>query len=222
MGVKEICCAGCNASGVVWCQECQGKSVRIKPPYCRRCGYPSERSVCKWCRYDTPWFDGARSWASYSGELRFALLRLKAQGEFSLASELAVHLATVFMTSWAIDLVIPIPLHAARLCTRGFNQAQLLAEAFTSLVKLPIAFKALVRVKDTQFQRKLRRSEREQNLRGAFRADKKSLTGMRVLVVDDIFTTGATINSASKAIKAAGGQSVFAITIARSLINRPA
>jgi ComF family protein len=139
-----------------------------------------------------------------------------------LATALATHLSEIFSTSWAIDLVVPIPLSAARLRVRGFNQAALLAEAFTHLVRLPLAIKALVRVRDTQFQRMLSRADREQNVKRAFMADKKSFVGMKTLVVDDIFVTGATINSASRAIKKAGGQSVFAITVARSLLNTPA
>lgn len=126
------------------------------------------------------------------------------------------------MESWGIDLVVPVPLSATRLRLRGFNQAELLAEAFTSLVRLPIAVKALVRIRETQFQRILRRTERERNLKNAFSADKKSFAGMKILVIDDIFVTGATINSASRTIKSAGGKSVLAITVARSLLNTPA
>ena len=213
---------GCNASKAIWCKNCQSRAIRIKPPYCKRCGYPSERAICKWCRYKTPWFDGVRSWARYGGELRTALLLLKAQRDTSLAAALAEHLEELFSVSWAIDLIVPIPLSAARLRLRGFNQAELLAAAFTNLVQLPTAINALVRVRDTQFQKILTRAEREQNLFRAFRADKKSFAGMKILMVDDIFVTGATINSASKAIKKAGGQAVFAITVARSLMNTPA
>lgn len=150
-----------------------------------------------------------------------ALLNLKNQKNTYLATALAVHLEELLSTGWAIDLVVPIPLSTARLRTRGFNQAELLAAALTHLVRLPISIRALVRIRDTEFQRTLRRAEREQNMKCAFRADRASFVGMKILVVDDIFVTGATINSASKAIKIAGGQSVFAITVARSLLNVP-
>ncbi|MBX3002723.1 MAG: ComF family protein [Anaerolineales bacterium] len=135
---------------------------------------------------------------------------------------LAAHLIEILSPNWAIDLIVPIPLSASRLRIRGFNQAELLAEALAHLVRLPIAIKALVRVRDTEFQRTLGRTDREQNVKRAFKADRRSFAGMKILMVDDIFVTGATINSASRAIKKAGGQSVFAITVARSLLNTPA
>lgn len=212
----------CSLKGSIWCKSCQARVVKIGPLFCKRCGYPSEKSICKWCRYTTPWFDGARSWARYSGELRSALLHLKSQKNVVLASELAFHLQSIFSASWRIDFVVPVPLSANRLRIRGFNQTELLAEAFTSLVSLPLAIKALMRIRDTSFQRMGSRQEREQNLKNAFRADRESFVGMSILVVDDIFVTGATINSASKTIKAAGGKAVFAITVARSLLNRSA
>lgn len=222
MGTRGVRCIGCNVGDMIWCRSCQKSAVRLEPPICRRCGYPSERNLCKWCRYETPWFDGARSWARYSGGLRTALLHLKACENIHLASALALHLTEVLSASWRIDLVVPVPLSAIRLHMRGFNQVELLAEAFTQLVRLPIEIRALVRIRDTQFQRMLSRVDRERNLRHAFVADNKSFVGMRTLVVDDIFVTGATINSASRAIKKAGGHSVFAITVARSLLNTPA
>lgn len=222
MATRGIRCAGCTVEGVVWCVDCQKQAVRMDPPYCKRCGYPCERSICKWCRYETPWFDSARSWARYGGELRAALFCLKTQENADLASALAAHLAEVFLPNWAIDLVVPIPLSSTRLRMRGFNQAELLAQAFTQLVQLPIAIKALMRIRDTQFQKMLSRADRVQNVKHAFVADKGSFVGMKALVVDDIFVTGATINSASRAIKKAGGESVFAITVARSLLNVPA
>ncbi|QYK51444.1 MAG: ComF family protein [Anaerolineales bacterium] len=150
------------------------------------------------------------------------MVYLKTQESVDLASALAAHLAEVLLPSWAIDLVVPIPLSATRLRMRGFNQAELLAQAFAQLVQLPIAIKALMRIRDTKFQRTLGRADRKQNVRQAFRADGRSFAGMKILIVDDIFVTGATINSASRAIKKAGGHSVFAITVARSLLNTPA
>lgn len=222
MGTKGAQCAGCNTRGIAWCKNCQNRAVRINPPFCKRCGYPSARSICKWCRYQTPWFDSARSWARYSGELRATVLHLKTQENTQLALALAAHLAEILSPNWAIDLVVPIPLSETRLRMRGFNQADLLADALAHFAQLPVAVRALVRFRDTQFQKMLSRAEREQNVKRAFMADKKSFAGMKTLVVDDIFVTGATINSASRAIKKAGGQSVFAITVARSLLNVPA
>ncbi|HRN51844.1 MAG TPA: phosphoribosyltransferase family protein [Anaerolineales bacterium] len=150
------------------------------------------------------------------------MLYLKTQKNFKLATALATHLETILLPSWQIDVMVPVPLSAARLRIRGFNQTELLTEALAHIVRLPIALKALVRIRNTEFQKTLSRAEREQNVKRVFRADKRSVAGMKILVVDDIFVTGATINSASKAIKVAGGQSVFAITVARSLLNKPA
>lgn len=222
MGMRGIQCASCSSEGAIWCKSCQDKVAKIEPPLCKRCGYPSQRIMCKWCRYETPWFDSARSWARYSGELRTALFYLKTQESADLAQALAAHIAEVFLPNWTIDLVVPIPLSATRLRMRGFNQAELLAQAFTQLVQLPIALKILMRVRDTRFQKMLSRADRVQNVKHAFVADKRSFVGMKALVVDDIFVTGATINSASRAIKKAGGESVFAVTVARSLLNTPA
>ncbi len=139
----------------------------------------------------------------------------------NLAGLLGPLIARTFAESWdrsAIDLIVPLPLHRSRKRARGFNQAALLASSLARLVALPCVEVALARTRPTEPQVSLSDSERWRNVRNAFQCLKPDLVaGKRVLLVDDVMTTGATIRSASLALLEAGARRVSLLTVARAV-----
>ncbi|GFZ85392.1 hypothetical protein RLOatenuis_5360 [Rickettsiales bacterium] len=116
-----------------------------------------------------------------------------------------------------VDIVVPVPLHRRRLLKRKYNQAVLLAKTIAKIYRIPLRPRALIREKNTEYQRKLMtNAQRVENVRGAFKArDKEVLTNKTVLLVDDLFTTGATVDECSKELIKAGAKEIRALTLAR-------
>ncbi|MEX2161915.1 MAG: ComF family protein [Anaerolineales bacterium] len=214
-------CAGCGQLGAVWCALCAGRAVRIEGSSCPICGLPlGKERQCGACSANQYQFVSARSWAAYRGELRHAILSMKHRRNAALGVAFAKHLMEAFCgQAWQIDLVIPIPLGARRHRERGFNQAELLARPFAEAAGLQLAAGVLVRLHETLPQFELSASERWKNLHGSFLADPAPLKGKSVLLVDDIMTTGATLDSAAQALNKAGARSVYALTLARALFE---
>jgi ComF family protein len=214
-------CVSCRKFGPVWCSDCRSQVELIIKPYCQRCGNP-EKSVGA-CMHCSTWnynFDEARSWGRYSGQLRKAILNLKHRLNNELGSELAIGMADVLSVQpWKIDLVVPIPLATHRLAERGYNQAEVLARPFAEISNLNFANKVLQRSHETVKQFELDARQRWDNLLGAFRVDSHDLASANILIVDDIMTTGATLNAAAVALKKAGCSKVYALTLAKTLFD---
>ncbi len=207
----------------VLCEDCRGEIIPILPPLCPCCGLPYPRGVpehlCRACKDKEYPFLRHRSFGIYEGKLRDAIQKLKYRGERSLAQPLGEMLLSAYRLMDAeADLVIPIPLSRGRLLERGFNQSLLLARYLCKKTGMPLRGELLVKVKETPPQVSLTASQRKENPKGAFSVrDPGALKGKRVLLVDDVFTTGATIGEASKALLRAGAKEVLAVTVARSL-----
>jgi ComF family protein len=214
-------CVTCGRLGSVWCQDCSSQADLIKEPYCRRCGTPgADQKDCIHCKTWHFNFDEARAWGKYSGRLREAILSIKHRYNAQLGRELAKHVANVFFAQeWKVDFVVPIPLAPHRLAERGYNQAEVLAKPFASISRLNFADNILYRSHETVKQFELDARERWNNLLGAFRVDGHDLAGASILLIDDIMTTGATLNAAAVTLKAAGCSKVFALTLAKTLFN---
>jgi ComF family protein len=156
----------------------------------------------------------------YEGDLRKLLRRLKYNRDKKLACDLAHWLFCPWVVYAASNrdiansILVPIPLHKERLKSRGFNQAQLLALELSKLVKAPVSISALERVRETSPQYKLSRTERTKNLERAFRAKPQVVAGEHIVLIDDVYTTGATLKEAASALLAAGAESVTALTAA--------
>lgn len=114
---------------------------------------------------------------------------------------------------WEIDEIIPVPLHASRRRKRGYNQAEIIAEEIAGMTGIPVRSDVLFRIRKTVAQKRLGRAERAANLRGAFGASRRWKTGGNVLLIDDIYTTGATVERAAAVLKKAGAQNVYFLTI---------
>jgi ComF family protein len=212
-------CASCDAQGTSFCSKCSDKVSLVKDSFCSICGrIPVKTSICDQCRASLPAYSSARSWAVYAEPLRHALLALKYHSNLSLGNIFAEKLSEiVIQNQWQPEIIIPIPLSKSHLRTRGYNQAQQIAYPLSLLLNIPLETRGIKRVKETASQVKLDRIERFKNLEDAFLGIPAKLKSKKVLLVDDIVTTGATLNSCSKAILAAGGSTVYCITVAQTL-----
>jgi ComF family protein len=162
--------------------------------------------------------DELRYVAAYQDVMRTAIHRLKYERDLGIAIELANLLAQIVQaTNWQIDLVMPVPLSEKRKAQRGYNQAALLAYPLSLQLHLPENTQGLVRVHETRSQVNLNFQERQENVQGAFSADPTIVKGKTILLVDDVFTTGATINAAAAALREAGCTRVYALTAAKAL-----
>jgi ComF family protein len=173
--------------------------------------------LCLRCQDASLQIDGVRSVAFLENPMRKAIHRLK----YSNARDLAAPLGEMMVSYWQdiqlpADVIVPVPLHARRLRERGYNQAALLARELGRGVGLPVLEDALVRVRETSPQIDLNAKERKENVRGAFHCPDDRLTGKSVLLVDDVYTTGATLEACSLALKQRSVHTVWALTLARA------
>ena len=193
-----------------------------------RCGAPlpdvlaEKDGLCGRCRQHPPAFDAARSWAVMEGSVRQALHRLKYHRDLALAETLAaILLGMVRSLGWQVEAVMPVPLGRARQQERGYNQAALLAFPLALGLHVPYRGGVLVRVRETRSQVGLTAAERRRNVAGAFGVRRPAaVAGRGVLLVDDVMTTGATLDAAAAALKASGARQVFAVTVARAVLRR--
>jgi ComF family protein len=167
------------------------------------------------CRAGARGFDAAYCFGFYEGALRELIHLLKYDGMKPLAGPLSAYLSRALPLDESFDAVVPMPLHWRRRFQRGFNQAAVLAQDVARRRKIPVLH-AVRRVRDTRTQTGLTNAKRRENVSGAFRAGHGSpLEGLRILLVDDVMTTGATGSACASALKRAGAKSVTMLTLAR-------
>lgn len=202
------------------CARCREglEKERIQPPYCARCGEPlpnGDADLCGGCALAAVPFEGARSYGLYEGGLARLVQLLKYHREPALAGGLALLLTDV-ITREGIEFegITYVPLSKRRLRERGFNQAERLARALGRLCGAPV-FPALRKTRETVPQEALSRRERLLNLRGSF-APLGRARCESVLLIDDVYTTGATVRECSSVLKEAGYERVFVLTVART------
>jgi len=209
-------CVGCGREGAWLCPACLAAVQPVPPPTCAIC-YESTLGgdVCSACRRDPLAIDGIRSVSLHKGALREAVHGLKYKNQRSLVPPLAALMRDAMeRQGLAADVLVPVPLHQERLRQRGFNQSALLARAMV-VPGLPMDEESLVRVRATASQTTLNRAERRANMAGAFACRDGALAGRRVLLIDDVCTTGATLEACAVACRAAGAASVWGMTLTR-------
>lgn len=200
------------------CDTCKDKLKPIYGARCFCCSKPlqrEEQEYCKDCRKARQFQQGLGIFP-YSTLLQNSLFQLKygkRQEYGTFYGEFAAYYSREKIEKWRINLIIPIPLHPRRLEKRGYNQAGIIAEALGKKLGIPVDERILKRQKNTKPQKELNHQERQKNMRNAFVARKK-LEGENILLVDDIYTTGSTIEEAAKELKKAGAQKIFFLTVA--------
>lgn len=207
------------------CPDCWKAISFISDPCCQRCGLPFEVPVeagtlCTDCLTDPPEYTAGRSVFLYDDASKQMILKFKHGDQLHPATAMGEWLAKAasdFMPQ--MEVIIPVPLHFWRLWRRRYNQAALLAQKISQLIGKPVALQALQRVKATHSQGHHNRAERHQNMRHAFRvnpARRGQIEGKNVLLVDDVLTTGATLNECCRTLQKAGARAIYVVTLARA------
>lgn len=214
--------------GPYLCNPCRVGIVLIESPYCCLCGYPAEISYdyphdkfeCGLCRKDSFAFDQARSLGIYDSALKQLIHHFKYRKQPGAMKEIISLMEAHFPESDEVYKgfhVVPVPLHVDKLRERGFDQSYLVAKAVSRRLSLPFWGDLLVRSRPTESQTRKKKNERQKNVRGAFQLDRREdAVGRDILLVDDVFTTGATVNEAARVLKESGASRVYVFTLARA------
>ncbi|HEY1612770.1 MAG TPA: ComF family protein [Rhizomicrobium sp.] len=207
------------------CARCWNRIGFLEEPLCVRCGFPFEYDTrvethCAVCSQDEPAFDRARALMRYDEASRDPILALKRADRLDLVPAFARWLRRAGRELIAqSDLIVPVPLHRRRLWQRRFNQSAVLALSLGRLSGKPVSNLALVRLRATPSQGDMpSASARRRNVSGAFRvaaAHRPAVRDKAILLIDDVFTTGATIDACARALKRGGARKVFVLTLAR-------
>ncbi|MGN0399488.1 MAG: ComF family protein [Blautia sp.] len=207
-------------AGKTICRECLDRLVPVRGPRCFRCSKPlinTEDEFCYDCGTRSHSYERGISVFSYDSVLAKSLYQLKYHNrkEYGVFyGKYAALYAEKQIRTWGIEALIPVPIHPGRLAKRGYNQAQVIAQEMGKVLVLPVETRAVKRIHKTKPQKELGPSERRKNLEKAFAPGKKKIPWKRVLIIDDIYTTGSTIDAVSKVLKKCGVQEVYFLTIA--------
>jgi ComF family protein len=220
-------CAGCTApveSGAFLCARCLEEAPRLRAPFCERCSQPfsgaiTETFTCANCHDRVLHFDAAVSVYRSRGVVREVMHQFKYGKQLHLRHPLGEWLAETLddsrLRDHSFDCIVPVPLHPARERERGFNQARILADLLAQRSGLPVR-PILQRIRYTTTQTQFDRAQRMENLAGAFRLRRGlDVQDWRVLLVDDVLTTGSTLSECAGVLKEHGAASVYAATAAR-------
>lgn len=207
------------------CHGCLSQIGFIERPLCSSCGKPflhefATDHVCGECLMRKRYFTRARAVGLYTGVFRKALHRFKYQWKHCLAGPLGTLMARrmePFLREGTYHCLVPVPLHPRRLRKRGFNQALVLARTLSKTYHIPLHWDNLVRTRWTRSQVGLSERERRKNVRGAFAVlERARITRKAILLLDDIYTSGSTVDECSKVLINAGARQVDVLTLARA------
>ena len=208
-------CAGCGHRGEWVCDECQPKITLLVQPWCRRCGVPTD-SGCR-CHELSSSIAAARSVAVYNGWMQSAIRLMKYENEPARIPSLGNMMTPLARGLPYFDAFVLMPMHRSRHRRRGYNQAELLANELSRQIDRPVS-QCLVRTRATQQQVGLSGDQRRENVAGAFGpAPGAKIAGQRFVLIDDVMTTGSSLNTCADVLQAAGAVWVGTLTLAREI-----
>jgi ComF family protein len=213
-------CIGCGREGDFICASCRKLLPRLIPPLCPRCGRPQpEGRLCPGCASWQATIDGIRAPFRFEGLVRTAIHQLKYRNLRALSKTLAGFLGDYLDASpLPAAVLVPVPIHDQRLRERGYNQSRLLAQELSKLSGLPLVADCLIRKRPAPPQARTGTvAERRSNVAGAFACRDQRLESEAVLLIDDVATSGATLDACAAALKEAGASSVWGLTLAREI-----
>ncbi|MBQ9065164.1 MAG: ComF family protein [Blautia sp.] len=218
-------CPACNdilrPSGRLICPECERALKPIEGPVCMKCGSPvqEQEEYCTECTKHSHIFRQGRGVFVYDDRWKASLERFKYYGSREFADFYAAAMVKwggKSLKKWAPDVIVPVPLHISKERKRGFNQALLIAEEAGRRTGIPVSKTLLRKIKKTESQKKLDYAHRKRNLSGAFLASPEA-RGRIVLIVDDVYTTGSTMDECAGALLGAGAADVYFLTFCIAL-----
>jgi len=205
--------------GETICLACRKKLHPIQEPRCKKCGKPldrEEQEYCLDCAKGRHSFKEGIALYPYDEVMRTSIAYFKFHNRREYAKpygeEIGKYLGNK-LQSWQADCLIPVPVHQAKRIHRGFNQAEVLAKAVSKETGIPVDAELLHRVKKTLPQKELNEEERRKNLQDAFQIDKKGVKYKKIILVDDIYTTGSTIDACARSLKEAGVFEVYFLSL---------
>lgn len=205
--------------GELVCPACRKKLIPICSPYCKKCGKPiekEEQEYCFDCAKGKHKFDEGRALYLYDEVMQKSIVYFKFHNRREYAKpyalEMEQYLGKVIMR-WEADCLVPVPVHATKRLSRGFNQAEVLAKELSKRTGVVMDASFLKRIKKTLPQKELNDEKRRKNLKNAFQIVKNEVKYKKIILVDDIYTTGSTIDECAEVLKAAGAQQVFFLSL---------
>jgi ComF family protein len=213
-------CLGCGQEGELICSRCLNTLPRILPPVCPKCGKPQPGGIlCQGCVNRHTELEGLRCPFEFEGLIREAVHQLKYKNLRSLADPLSAILYDFLQNNpFPCEILVPVPLHPRRLKERGYNQSGLLAGRLGKLAKVPVVDNCLARRKYILPQAQTKSvAERRYNVDKAFYCRNSELRNKKVLLIDDVSTSGATLDACAAALKENGAHSVWGLVLAREL-----
>lgn len=214
-----VCDRPVKPAGKKICDSCRGKLRFVQEAHCMKCGKPllqGTEEYCTDCRGKRHEFIQGRSLYEYESAAasiyRFKYAKRREYAEF-YGEELSKRFGEM-IKRWKADAIVPVPIHEARRKERGYNQAELLAKQLGRSLKLPVKDDLIVRMKKTIPQKELNALQRQNNLKRAFKISKNDVKLSTIIVVDDIYTTGSTVDEMARVLKQAGVERVYVLTLA--------
>ncbi len=201
------------------CPDCMKKIIYIKEPRCKKCGRPvryEEQEYCYECQKQTHFYEQGKSIWLHKQPVNTSIYQFKFHNRRIYAEYYAKEMYRLFwkdLERWKIDVIIPVPLHRKRKRKRGYNQAEILAKELGKLSDIPVDTKFVRRNKFTRPQKELDAKARKDNLKKAFTVDETKYRGKHILIIDDIYTTGATINAVAELLLSKTTCKVWFLTI---------
>ncbi|MBN2004874.1 MAG: ComF family protein [Anaerolineae bacterium] len=210
-------CVQCGKVEIWLCDGCEQKIPLLTKPICAQCGQPLEDEPCKSCRTTPLRVAPIRSAFLFEDAIH-AIHALKYRGATEVVEPLARRMAEAWQFhQFQSDLLVPVPLHPSRELRRGYNQSALLADALGKQIGIPTVLQTLLRVRNTESQTNLNRNKRRENVTAAFACTQNAdFSGKVVTLVDDVATTGATLDACATVLMAHGAKTVNAFTLARA------
>lgn len=215
----KTCCFCGRVSHQEICDSCKEKVFYIQEPRCKKCGKPiryEEQEYCLDCQKQSFHYVQGRSLWIHKGAVPWSIYQFKYHNRRIYGQFYAQELYRVYgrmIVEWGIDLIVPVPLHWRRRRKRGYNQAEIVAKNLGELTGIPVETGLVIRKKFTEPQKSLNNKERAKNLKGVFEVRKTTVRQKNILLIDDIYTTGSTIDEISKILLEKGHNKVWFLTI---------